>query len=316
VKRINLPIAPKELTEKDSEQKSLHELIIKFRDIHKELIAEILKGHPFSKIKIVRKDQGEYFAYCQFTGDIKELNNQLKALKTKALLSVGKQEGDKSTILEFFVDFNELSPVIPVLPGPKRKGNKAFIWTATLLGLFLLLLAANKLRPVIEKGLTLSVPKAKITELSPARPAWNMFVLPRYQPGWLEVKKTFELDEITILECFKKIKSTGYEGHSGILNDLTKYPEIIKRALSLIILENVKDTNQLETMVQGLKSKFLRSQPFPDQANRDYAFINALDYGQTENAIVLTFYEHILKDTSFASFCIIKIREGSNLGDR
>jgi len=38
VKRINLPIAPKELTEKDSEQKSLHELIIKFRDIHKELI--------------------------------------------------------------------------------------------------------------------------------------------------------------------------------------------------------------------------------------------------------------------------------------
>jgi hypothetical protein len=277
VNQNDLSIPRKELTEKASEKISPHELIIKFRDIHKELIVELLKGHPFDNIKIVRKDHGEYFAYCQFSGDIKELNKQLEALKTKALLSIGKQDRDKSTVLEFFVDFNELPSVRPVLSGPHRRRNKAFIWTAVFVGLVLLALTANKVRPLIEKRLTPAAPTQKGIEPLPTRPAWNMFVLPRYQPGWLDVKQTFGLGESTMLRFLKKIKSTEFEGHSGILSDLTEYPRIIKRALSLIILKNVKDANQLETMVQGLKATYLQSQPFPDQAKRDHTFINALD---------------------------------------
>jgi hypothetical protein len=317
VKQRNLPVSTKELQGKDTEKISTHELIIKFSGIRQELISKILKEQAFSNLRVVRKDKAEIFVYCQFTGDINELNKQLKALKSKALLSLGKQGGDKSSILlEFFVDFNELLPVSPVLTGPEQRSRKPASWVAALLAVVLLILGANRYWPIIEDKLSPQVSTTKITAPAPTHPAWNMFVLPRYQPEWIEVKRTFGLDEKTMLELFRRIKSTGHEGYGGILNDLTEYPGIINRALSLIILDNVRDANQLQILIKDLEKKFLRSRPFPDQSGKDHDYINALDHKQLENAIVLTFYEHISREPSFTSSFIGKIRKGSNISSR
>ena len=77
MKQRNLPISTKELQGKDTEKISAHELLIKFSDVREELIFEILNEQPFTNTKVVRKDKAEIFVYCQFTGNINELNKRL-----------------------------------------------------------------------------------------------------------------------------------------------------------------------------------------------------------------------------------------------
>lgn len=313
MKTEEFPLSVKALAEKGIErifesQPAKHEVVIKFSRAQKKLVVELLKEHRFGKVSIVRREGKDYFVYCQFAGDMQELDRQLKLLRSKALLSCGEEENGKSSILEFFVDFKELlAGSSPLMQQAEKKRRILFLSVVALsMAVLLIMIAPKVLRQIKTKPV--SVLNPRLIKSSPVYPAWNKFILPRHQQGWAELKKEFSLDESTMLEIFRKIKSTSYSGYSGIAKDLTLYPEIIKRALSMIILKDVKDVEELQKLGEDLKGKFVHGQPFPDQSERHY--INVLDSRQSENMIVLSFYEHITKDPSFASFLINKIKKG------
>ncbi len=286
------------LEKRAESQITTHEIIIKFDRAREELILELLKEQSFGGFKIFRKNKKDCFAYCQFSGDVQELDKQLKILKSKALLSYGEQE-EKGTILEFFIDFDKFLPISAVLSKSKERRKRLALHVSILIVVFLMAIVVLRYS-IIKRSLIFSVPTSKIAQPVAAHPSWNMFILPRYQAGWIRVKKEFTLDEKTMRGLFKKIKSTGYQGYGQILNDLTEYPEIILRALQLIVLSNVKDFTQLQKLTTDLNEKFLRSLPFFDQSK------NPIGHKQFENLVIITFYKHISKDPSFVSFLVNK----------
>jgi len=316
------PISPsgkkKEVQRSFGSQPTSHEVIVKFRRAQEEMIIKLLGEHSFGWPKIVRKSKTDCFAYCQFIGDIAELDRQLKELKSKAILSCG-QSGTESTILEFFVDFDELSltgPELSKLSGERRRRASA-LRKATIVAVIIAAVwgVYTILSPIVSKSLKLisegtglnshrTVSTTEITRSTSLYPAWNMFILPNYQPAWSEVGETFGFNKGTMLQLLRRISSTGDSGHGQTLSDLTIYPGAIKRALSLVVLQNIRDFDQLQLFIRKLKGRYLYSQPFPDQSE---TFINALDRNQSENTIILSFYEQISKDPHFAAVLINEI---------
>jgi len=304
------------LREEFSVQTSKHEVVIKFPRGQKELILDLLQKHSFVDVKQTISRDGYCFAYCLYNGDIRELDTQLKDLESKALLSIGERTEGENTFLEFFLPSGDLLPAshIPVRTQPgkmERMGN--LIYTVIFLILtFVAGIAFNGYLPItkIAASLTSSSPSLATESVAniPIIPAsWGKYVAPECQPAWWRIKKDLFLDGTIMTRLFERIKSTDDSGYSRTLDDLTIYPETIRRALDLVVFQNVKDFDQLQALINELKSRYFYSQSFPDQSK---TFINASDRSQSGNAVILAFYRVILKDPTFASSLLNNLWEG------
>ncbi len=296
-------------------QTSKHEVFIKFPRAKEGLIIELLQNHSFVGVKVIRRD-GYCFAHCMFDGDIRELDIQLKDLKSEALLNIGKREEDKSIFLEFFLPSGDFWPAghIPsgAEAGRKEKAVSLIYTIAFLILAFWVGIAFNSYLPITNIAASLTSSSSSLSAESvvdiPVVPAiWEEYISPKHQLAWWEIKKELMLDEAIMVQLFSRIKSTDDSGHRRSLNDLTIYPETIKRALDLFISQNVKNLSQLDTLCRELKTRYFYSQSFPDQS---VTFSNASDPGQSGNSVILAFYRVVLKDPTFASSLLNNLWEG------
>ena len=79
-------------------------------------------------------------------------------------------------------------------------------------------------------------------------------------------------------------------GHGHFLRDLTIYPGPIDRALSLIILKDVGNVEDLQTLFETLEGYSARWKRLPDNPRGAHSLSDSND-----DQILLVFYEHILK---------------------
>ena len=75
----------------------------------------------------------------------------------------------------------------------------------------------------------------------------------------------------------------------------------------MIVLKNVKDTEELKELFHDLELRFAYSQSFPDEEVGKY--VNMLDGRQFGNMVILVFYgDALLAHEDFTNRLIIKIR--------
>ncbi|MBU1209078.1 MAG: hypothetical protein KKH04_19495 [Proteobacteria bacterium] len=294
---------------KEAPETVKHEVIIKFPWTSKASILELLQS-SFSDVKIAQAKDREYLlAHCLFQGHLKELDEHLRVLKSKAMLILGVKSEDG--ILEFFMEVEEMAR--PQLLGKVEKTSPGFPHIKRLIPLFILVAIFAGGILLVPKFLQFVESRHAVSSINLAvkapKPSWNKFIAPERQGAWLEVQREFCLNDHLMLGLFKNIKDIErYRyGYGQLLNDLTIYPEIIKRALALIILKNIHNLDELSKLVEDLKLKYLYSRSFPDEKNGLY--VNALDPKQ-DNMIILIFYEDVLlKKKDFAQMLIEGIRK-------
>jgi hypothetical protein len=293
-------------------QTSKHEVFIKFPRAKEGLIIELLQNHSFVGVKVIRRD-GYCFAHCMFDGDIRELDIQLKDLKSEALLNIGKREEDKSIFLEFFLPSGDFWPA-DHMAGPDRKKKVAnLIYTVAFLVLaFVYGIIFNSYLPITNMAASLTASSSSSLSAEsvidiPVVPAdWEEYIFPKYQLAWWEIKSELMLDESIMVQLFKQIKFTGDEGQGRIHNDLTLRPKTVRRALFLIIQSEVKDLEHFQEFLKELRGLQQHLMAFPDHRSD----VCAPRENFTDNSVILTFCESVLRDHDFASSLLDNIWKG------
>lgn len=296
-----------------------HEVIFRFPASKRDLLFSLLKEAHFNDIRTTEIEGGELLlAYCRYVGDIKELDKRLQELKSRALLTIGEERD--SGLFDFFMHFGDITPSM-VLNQPEPKSNQRrlkikekklkiiliFSLFSFLFGVLfgwktLLSRLVSKVETNAKDYVRLEKPPATYSQ-------WNRVIFPEFQPAWLKIKRDYNLEDREMIELFKLIKDMpSYKTSRGqCLNDLTIYPEIVDRALGLIVLKNVKDIEELKELFHDLELKFAYSQSFPDEEGGKY--VNILDGRQFGNMVILAFYgDALLAHEDFTNRLITKIR--------
>ncbi len=288
-----------------------HEVVIKFPRAQKKSILELLKN-SFSEIKVAQgKDSRYMLAHCLFQGQLQRLDQELRVLQSKAILICGeKSEGG---MLEFFMELGEIAR--PRLLGglektPQHFRSEKLVLYLVLAGVFatgVFLLAPSFFKLMESKMESRQQVAVRNPWTKAPNPSWNKFVMPQHQGAWLAVQAEFNLSDKLMLELFPNIKDVGHYGYGRIWNDLTVYPEIMERALGLIVLKNIRSPDDLTRLTKDLKTRYLYSRPFPDEKqNQD---VNMRDF-RSGNGIILVFYEDVLlKKKDFCKILIGEVRK-------
>jgi len=307
---MNKPIALRR-SEARLPERTKHEVIIRFPRAQKQIILELLRS-SFSEVKIVQNKTGQYLlAHCFFQGDLKRLDQELKALQSKAVVVCG--EKSEEGILEFFIEISEIVRPQPLLGEVKKPSQKFSPLIMLLLAAIFIgggLWGGPKLLSLIESRMeTRQITVHSINPWTKAlSPSWNKFVIPQHQEGWLVFQREFRLSDKLMLELFKNIKDVGQYGHGQLYNDLTIYPEVMSRAVGLLVLQNVRNFEDFSRLTEEIRLKYLYSRAFPDEEKE---YVNALS-PQQENGIILSFYEDVLlKNQDFTKMLIRESRKGA-----
>ena len=274
-----------------------HEAIIKFPHSQKAKIQELLENFP--ETRLIQSEDGRSWVHCRFEGDIKKFHQELRELQSKAMVMCGEDSGEGMP--EFFIEINQWSrPQQPLNQLGKPLSWSWRVWQEKP-PLFMLILAGIFILGVLWGaprflGLIASRMEAKqdvVGSVNPwgaPKPSWNKFVMRQYQERWLALQQEFGLSDRLMLELFKNIKNTGQYGYGQIYNDLTIYPEIMRRALGIIVLQNVHNLEDFSGLVEELRLKYLYGQTFPDEDEQE-KYPTLTPEG---NGIILVFYENVL----------------------
>jgi hypothetical protein len=138
----------------------------------------------------------------------------------------------------------------------------------------------------------LTPPTVFSTAPTPMVSEWAPYVLPEYHQTWLNVKKKHGLSDEMMVSIFRTIKQSIEYGPGHALRDLTVYPQAIDRALGLIILKDVTDTEALRTLHKTLEGYSARWRSLPDSPVKQRGLSFSGD--MFDDQIVLTFYEQLL----------------------
>ncbi|MBI4618901.1 MAG: hypothetical protein HY739_01855 [Desulfobacterales bacterium] len=287
-----------------------HEVIFRFSAGKREHISSLLKEAHFHDVRITEIEGGQLLlAYCRYVGDIKELDKRFQGLKSRALLTIDEERD--SGLFDFFMHFGDITPSMVLnQPEPKRNQRRYFFIFLSVFLFIGILFGWKTLFPrLVSKVETNAKDYVRLEKPPITYPQWNRVIFPKFQPVWLKIKRDFNLEDREMIELFKLIKDIPrYKTSAGQrLNDLTIYPEIIDRALGLIVLKNVKDVEELKKLFRDLELRLAYSQSFPDEEVGKY--VNMLDGRQFGNLVILAFYgDVLLAHEDFTNRLITKIR--------
>lgn len=270
----------------------IYEVIIKFHSSGKEMIEAFLLAHMISVTISATENSDILLAYCQFQGEIKTLDSKLAALRQSAMIVLGDKE---EKFLDFFVALRALSKPLPqLLSHNPTTSFQSFLkpgWVTGFLaafGLFALWQGYQFASGFVSRAV--NPPPASFSAPVPIRSQWSPYVLPEYHQTWLDLKKNHRLSDEMMVSLFRTIKVVDKYGHGHFLRDLTIYPGPIDRALSLIILKDVGNVGDLQTLFETLEGYSARWKSLPDNPRGSHS----LSYSN-DDQIVLVFYDHILK---------------------
>lgn len=270
----------------------IYEVIVKFHRGGKEMIEAFLLAHMISVTIPATENNDILLAYCQFQGEIKTLDSKLAALRQSAMIVLGDKE---EKFLDFFVALRALSKPLPqLLSHNPTTSFQSFLkpgWVTGFLaafGLFALWQGYQFASGFVSRAV--NPPPASFSAPVPIRSQWSPYVLPEYHQTWLDLKKNHRLSDEMMVSLFRTIKVVDKYGHGHFLRDLTIYPGSIDRALSLIILKDVGNVGDLQTLFETLEGYSARWKSLPDNPRGSHS----LSYSN-DDQIVLVFYDHILK---------------------
>ena len=266
----------------------IYEVIVKFHRGGKEMIEAFLLAHMISVTISATENNDILLAYCQFQGEIKTLDSKLAALRQSAMIILGDKE---ESFLDFFVALRALSKPLPqLLSHNPTTSFQSFLkpgWVTGFLAAFGLFALWQGYQFVFR---AVNPPPASFSAPVPIRSQWSPYVLPEYHQTWLDLKKKHRLSDEMMVSLFRTIKVVDKYGHGHFLRDLTIYPGPIDRTLSLIILKDVGNVEDLQTLFETLEGYSARWKSLPDNPRGSHS----LSYSN-DDQIVLVFYEHILK---------------------
>lgn len=270
----------------------IYEVIIKFHSSGKEMIEAFLLAHMISVTISATENNDILLAYCQFQGEIKTLDSKLAALRQSAMIVLGDKE---EKFLDFFVALRALSKPLPqLLSHNPTTSFQSFLkpgWVTGFLaafGLFALWQGYQFASGFVSRAV--NPPPASFSAPVPIHSQWSPYVLPEYHQTWLDLKKNHRLSDEMMVSLFRTIKVVDKYGPGHFLRDLTIYPGPIDRALSLIILKDVGNVGDLQTLFETLEGYSARWKSLPDNPRGSHS----LSYSN-DDQIVLVFYDHILK---------------------
>ena len=270
----------------------IYEVIVKFHRGGKEMIEAFLLAHMISVTISATENNDILLAYCQFQGEIKTLDSKLAALRQSAMIVLGDKE---EKFLDFFVALRALSKPLPeLLPHNPTTSFQSFLkpgWVTGFLaafGLFALWQGYQFASGFVSRAV--NPPPASFSAPVPIRSQWSPYVLPEYHQTWLDLKKKHRLSDEMMVSLFRTIKVVDKYGPGHFLRDLTIYPGPIDRALSLIILKDVGNAEDLQTLFETLEGYSARWKSLPDNPRGSHSLSDSND-----DQIVLVFYDHILK---------------------
>ena len=270
----------------------IYEVIVKFHRGGKEMIEAFLLAHMISVTISATENNDILLAYCQFQGEIKTLDSKLAALRQSAMIILGDKE---ESFLDFFVALRALSKPLPqLLSHNPTTSFQSFLkpgWVTGFLaafGLFALWQGYQFASGFVSRAV--NPPPASFSAPVPTYSQWSPYVLPEYHQTWLDLKKKHRLSDEMMVSLFRTIKVVDKYGHGHFLRDLTIYPGPIDRALSLIILKDVGNVEDLQTLFETLEGYSARWKSLPDNPRGSHSLSDSND-----DQILLVFYEHILK---------------------
>lgn len=267
----------------------IYEVIVKFHRGGKEMVEAFLLAHMISVTISATENNDILLAYCQFQGEIKTLDSKLAALRQSAMIVLGDKE---EKFLDFFVAIRALSKPLPqLLSHDPTTSFQSFLkpgWVTGFLAAFGLFALWQGYQFFVSRAV--NPPPASFSAPVPIRSQWSPYVLPEYHQTWLDLKKKHRLSDEMMVSLFRTIKVVDKYGHGHFLRDLTIYPGPIDRALSLIILKDVGNVEDLQTLFETLEGYSARWRRLPDNPRGAYSLSDSND-----DQIVLVFYEHILK---------------------
>ena len=269
-----------------------YEVIVKFHRGGKEMIEAFLLAHMISVTISATGSNDILLAYCQFQGNIKTLDSKLAALRQSAMVILGDKE---EKFLAFFVALRALSKPLPqLLSHNPTTSFQSFLkpgWVTGFLaafGLFALWQGYQFASGFVSRAV--NPPRASFSAPAPIRSHWSPYVLPEYHQTWLDLKKKHRLSDEMMLSLFRTIKVVDKYGAGHFLRDLTIYPGPIDRALSLIILKDVGNVEDLQILFETLEGYSARWKNLPDNPRGAHSLSDSND-----DQIVLVFYDHLLK---------------------
>lgn len=270
----------------------IYEVIVKFHSGGKEMIEAFLLANMISVTISATENNDILLAYCQFQGEIKTLDSKLAALRQSAMIVLGDKE---EKFLDFFVALRALSKPLPqLLSHNPTTSFQSFLkpgWVTGFLaafGLFALWQGYQFASGFVSRAV--NPPPASFSAPVPICSQWSPYVLPEYHQAWFGLKKKHRLSDEMMVSLFRTIKVVDKYGPGHFLRDLTIYPGPIDRALSLIILKDVGNVEDLQTLFETLEGYSARWKSLPDNPRGAHS----LSYNN-DDQIVLVFYDHILK---------------------
>jgi|GEM_PF-2876429 len=270
----------------------IYEVIVKFHRGGKEMIESFLLAHMVSITISATENNDILLAYCQFQGEIKTLDSKLAALRQSAMIILGDKE---EKFLDFFVALRALSKPLPqLLSHNPTTSFQSFLkpgWVTGFLaafGLFALWQGYQFASGFVSRAV--NPPPASFSAPVPICSQWSSYVLPEYHQAWLDLKKKHRLSDEMMVSLFRTIKVVDKYGHGHSLRDLTIYPGPIDRALSLIILKDVDNVGNLQTLFKTFEGYFTWQKGFLDNPRGSQSLLDSAN-----DQIVLVFYEHILE---------------------
>ena len=270
----------------------IYEVIVKFHRGGREMIEAFLLAHMISVTISATGNNDVLLAYCQFKGEIKTLDSKLAALRQSAMIVLGDKE---EKFLDFFVALRALSKPLPqLLSHNPTTSFQSFLkpgWVTGFLaafGLFALWQGYQFASGFASRAV--NPPPASFSAPVPIRSQWSPYVLPEYHQTWLDLKKKHRLSDEMMVSLFRTIKVVDKYGAGHFLRDLTIYPGPIDRALSLIILKDVGNVEDLQILFETLEGYSARWKNLPDNPRGAHSLSDSND-----DQIVLVFYDHLLK---------------------
>ena len=270
----------------------IYEVIVKFHRGGKEMIEAFLLAHMISVTISATENNDILLAYCQFQGEIKTLDSKLAALRQSAMIVLGDKE---EKFLDFFIALRALSKPLPqLLSHNPTTSFQSFLKPGRVtgflaaFGLFALWQGYQFASGFVSRAV--NPPPASFSAPVPIRSQWSPYVLPEYHQTWLDLKKKHRLSDEMMVSLFRTIKVVDKYGPGHFLRDLTIYPGPIDRALSLIILKDVGNVEDLQTLFETLEGYSARWKSLPDNPRGAHSLSDSND-----DQIVLVFYDHILK---------------------
>lgn len=287
-----------EVVRESQPETRIYEVIVKFHKDGKPMIEAFLIANMTTVSIAMTQDSNILLAYCSFEGDIKALDDKLSALRQGAMVVLGNKE---EKFLDFFVALRQLSQPLPDLLSSGRSNISpssfaSFVkpdWVKgfmVALGLFIVWQGYLFFSAFVSR--VLNPPPISSAAPNPIVSEWAPYVLPEYHQTWLNVKKKHGMSDEMMVSLFRAIKQIDRYGAGHTLRDLTVYPQAIDRALGVIILKNVTDTEALRTLHKTLEGYSAQWRSLPDNPVKQRGL--SLSSDMFNDQIVLTFYEQLL----------------------